>query len=204
MSLTPTKRFALEKYSDTDSWLLDSGKRTRTLRGLHIEDQYQLGTHALVFIGYDCPFEEVLHIYLLTPEYCVLDQETLGLSFPMGSPGIYQRASVISPTQIEFSFQGTWRLTVGESGVDFDRATLSHARGNRRRDQRVLWESDLGRWLRPLAEAVTRVREQARRGREYAKQQKVLLLEEVVVEAPPRSNSGVQPTPKSGAADPGR
>jgi hypothetical protein len=67
-----------------------------------------------------------------------------------------------------------------------------------------LWESDLGRWLRPLAEAVNRVREQARRGREYAKQQKVLLLEEVVVEASPRSNGGVQPTPKSGAADPGR
>ena len=55
-----------------------------------------------------------------------------------------------------------------------------------------------------MAEAVTRVREQARRGREYAKQQKVLLLEEVVVEAPPRSNSGVQPTPKNDAADPGR
>lgn len=85
-----------------------------TVDGLTIEKQFRVQPGYLLLITEDSPFEESLHVYLLSPERNLLD--ALELSVPY-APGILDRLDEREPASLTFSFFGDdrWRLDVRDS-----------------------------------------------------------------------------------------
>lgn len=186
--LIPTRRFTLAPDSQVSSWLLDRGQLVQTLPSLYLEAQYQLGTHALLFATNDCPFEEVLWIYLLTPEYHILDEKILGLTFPLGAPGIYEHKNITGPMQIEFAFQGDWRLSIREGIVDFNQPSPSTGLSKPEQIDRKPSPSLAKKWLQCIKVTATKMKSHVLVKEEPSAQKDILVLEDITDRYPRTSN----------------
>lgn len=89
--------------------------RTRPLEmvvaGAVLEAQFATGDEFLLFVTDDCPYEEVLHLYLLDAGMAVVDRVDIGGPY---APGILRDLEPAGPACVEFSFIGNerWRVSV--------------------------------------------------------------------------------------------
>ena len=83
------------------------------LSGALLEAQYRTNAgDLLLFLSNDCPFEEELHVYLLSADFQVLDHEQLGWAY---TPGAFRNAEIVEECRIRFAFLGDhdrWELTI--------------------------------------------------------------------------------------------
>ena len=79
--------------------------------GTHLDAQYRCSLGFLLISNEDSPYEEALHITLLSPGLEVLD--TLEMSHPY-APGLVRDLRIAGEDSLEFTFFGgdNWRLTV--------------------------------------------------------------------------------------------
>lgn len=85
------------------------------LSGLYIEKQLELKNGYLLFLTYECPFEERLQIYYLSRKFKVLDYSDLFLIY---TPGIFDNFVIESDNSFSFSFfsaEELWRVIIYES-----------------------------------------------------------------------------------------
>lgn len=82
-----------------------------TVDGVILEKQFRVAVGFLLLLTENCPYEEGLHIYLLDPEYRLLD--TLELSAPHAA-GIPSDVQPQDAWTLTFTFFGDerWRLTI--------------------------------------------------------------------------------------------
>jgi len=105
-------RFRIVPLSATESRLLFDGIETKAiLNGLALEAQFACDHGFLLWLTYDCPFEELLRIYLVSSEFELLDQDQLGCIY---TAGILMNLTITGPDSLEFSFYGgdRWTLTI--------------------------------------------------------------------------------------------
>jgi len=95
--------FSIKQISDTNSSLFYKGENCHcTLSGLDLEKQFQIDDkYHLLFLTYDCPFEERLNIYLLDNTFKILDKIAV---FNIYTSGILTNVKPISEYIIEFDF----------------------------------------------------------------------------------------------------
>jgi len=95
--------------------LLAEGRPTGIrVPGLVLEAQYRFGEEYLLFTTDDAPFEEALHIILLSPVYSAVDRLELGHPF---AAGILRDLRPTASDTLQFSFFGgdLWALTLAVS-----------------------------------------------------------------------------------------
>jgi hypothetical protein len=109
-----TERFSLRRIEGelSRSELLRDGSATGLiLNGVDLDRQYQVERQFLLFLTDDCPFEEGLHIYLLSPFLRILD----GFEFcAIYSPGVLRDIETKENGVISFSFyfDDRWEMQV--------------------------------------------------------------------------------------------
>src|SRR5262245_18137679 len=82
--------------------LLEGHPTSLVLDGHHLESQLRTRAgHALLFVTDDCPYEEQLHIFLLSDALEVLDSLTLGRMY---QPGVLRDLSLTDRDQLGFAF----------------------------------------------------------------------------------------------------
>lgn len=101
---------------ETRSTLLFDGKLTDIiLDGISLDAQFEHNQKFILFITYDSPYSEFLHIYLLNKTFKVLDE--LQMSKDWAAPVQFVGdLKIIGSNQLQFSFFGddSWILTVLE------------------------------------------------------------------------------------------
>lgn len=100
--------FSLEKHTGMyDTWPLRSrlfinGEFTsQNLPGYKIKAQYKCASGYLIITSWDCPFEEAATFILISPEYKILAQKSLG---KMYSSYLLYSHKVLSETSLELDF----------------------------------------------------------------------------------------------------
>jgi len=82
------------------------------VRGAVLEAQFAVSGGAYVLLATDdCPYEEELHVYLLNPEFVLVEQLHLGYAY---TPGILRDVRITVGNQLEFLFIGErrYRLSI--------------------------------------------------------------------------------------------
>ena len=86
--MTPIHSFSLAKHDGPyESWplktrlLLDQQSTHVEIAGYVIEGQYRCPNGFLLITSYDCPFEEISELILLTSDLCIAAHETLGAPY---------------------------------------------------------------------------------------------------------------------------
>jgi hypothetical protein len=101
---------------ETHSALLSDGEPTDvTLDGTSLDAQFEHNQNFILFVTYDSPYSEFLHIYLLDKKFVILDQ--LQMSKDWATPFQFVgELEIIDPNQLRFSFFGNdlWLLTILE------------------------------------------------------------------------------------------
>jgi hypothetical protein len=124
-----TESFSLKKIEGElpRSELLRDGSATGLIvDGIDLNRQYQVEAGFLLFITENCPFEEGLHIYLISPELKILD----GFEFDaIYTPGVVRDIELKEEEAILFSFyfDDRWELRVLEKptwGVNLTRFSV--------------------------------------------------------------------------------
>jgi hypothetical protein len=112
------------------------------LSGVVLEAQFQIDGDYLLLITEGSPFEEGLHIYLLSSGFDLLDEAELSAPY---NPGIVTDLAVAGSRQLDFTFIGEnrWRLTVDRKA--------HHSPADR------YLRRPLRRWLRPKLLHVARL-----------------------------------------------
>jgi hypothetical protein len=89
----------------------DASETALTLDGIVLEAQFDCDAGFLLLITYDVPYEEILNIYLVSPDLRVLDEENLGCFY---TPGLLRDLTGTAEDCLSFSFFGgdRWSLTV--------------------------------------------------------------------------------------------
>ena len=110
------------------------------LAGLYLDAQYRCSLGFLLLSNEDTPYEESLHITLLSPDFDVLD--TLEISYSYAS-GTVRNLKVAGENSLEFSFFGgdKWRLTILESPQRWSVNQLTS--GVTHRWKRLFWKGYL-------------------------------------------------------------
>lgn len=88
--------------------------RSVEVTGAILEAQYTDGHRHILFVSEDIPFEETLHIYLMSSNLQLIDSLSLYASY---SPGILGNITVTQPNTISFSFfnaEETWQLDIAD------------------------------------------------------------------------------------------
>lgn len=90
--------------------LAEDNKSLASLPGIRLCAQYQCDLGYLIVTDEDCPYEEALHITLLSHDYKRVDSLSLGHIY---ASGIFKQTTSELPSTLEFSFFGGdhWRLT---------------------------------------------------------------------------------------------
>jgi hypothetical protein len=73
----------------------------RIIAGAYIEAAIQWGNYYLLFITDDCPFEEILRIYLLSKQWLLLDAAVIGCIYSTGS---FSALKLTEPNRVQFRF----------------------------------------------------------------------------------------------------
>jgi hypothetical protein len=119
-ALVPISEFSLESLHEGSS---DSGQQSRlhfgrqpvttAVSGTVLEAQYRCGDCYLLLLTEDTPYEEALHVYLVNPEFEILDVVELGIPYKLG---LLTDVRVAGDRRLQFSFFGNdlWQLTVLE------------------------------------------------------------------------------------------
>jgi len=98
-SLAPTQ---LGSPSPTTRRVLFEGHPLATeLAGSLLEAQYRCHTGYLLLLTDDSPYEEVLHVYLISRELRLLEQVDVGAPY---APGVLGHLQVVSENELAFSF----------------------------------------------------------------------------------------------------
>jgi len=118
-----TTRFALEGgKGEADGRLLFDGRPAARIAGVVLEEQRQLaidGEEAFVlFVTHGCPYEELLHIYLVDAKGEVVERLEVGGAY---APGILRDVRSLGERELAFDFQGPRRLLVKERPAGFFR-----------------------------------------------------------------------------------
>ena len=90
--------------------LFHHGRDTnQELLGAVLEASLQANNEWLLFLTYDIPFEESLEIYVLGPNFEVLDRATLMAPYTTGE---FEDLQILSERQVRFRFlgKGFWEL----------------------------------------------------------------------------------------------
>lgn len=124
--MEPVSLFALGTTEETkdgpQARLIFRGRPLEiVVAGAVLEAQFARGHEFLLFVTDDCPYEEVLHLYLLDASMAVVDQVDLGAPY---APGILRDLEGVGPECVEFSFIGTerWRVRVkGQHRIEVSR-----------------------------------------------------------------------------------
>ena len=82
LSLVPVE--AHGKDADRSRLLVDGVETGRILEGLVLEAVRRTDFGTLVLVTEDCPYEEILHAYLLDDAWRVLDRVSLGAAYSSG------------------------------------------------------------------------------------------------------------------------
>ena len=110
--LTPIDRFRILAIDDLKSRLVLDGHESDTLiDGIDLGGQYAYDDDYLLWTTYDVPYEELLHVTLLSADLRIFDKVQLGAPY---TPGILSNLAITSPDSIGFSFFGgdRWRLQI--------------------------------------------------------------------------------------------
>ena len=115
--MTPVNDFSLQvavgrDQAPSSSHLVYRGRPTGIrVSGCVLERQFACAAGYLLMTTDDSPFEEALHVQLVSREIRFLD--CLDLSHPYAA-AILRDVKAVSPNQVNFSFFGgdTWKLTV--------------------------------------------------------------------------------------------
>ena len=117
--MIPVSLFALDTTEQTSegprSRLIFGGRPLGiAVAGAVLEAQFAMSGEFLLFVTDDCPYEEVLHLYLIDAGMAVADQVDIGGPY---APGIVRDLEPAGPASLEFSFIGTerWRVTVRDT-----------------------------------------------------------------------------------------
>jgi len=118
--LEEISQFSLAKNSDIDSKLyFDKCPCHINISGIILEKQYRLNTgFKLIFTSDDCPYEETLHITLLSKEHTVVDALDLGMAY---HSAIFDNIALLSENTLEFNFFSDTRyhLFIENDGLKF-------------------------------------------------------------------------------------
>lgn len=107
MSIRQTDEFKIKNIiknpDETPGLQLENTGLNRSIEvsGKILEAQYSVDDHFLLFTTEDCPFEEALHIYYLSPQLDVLDALELSAVYTAGMLG---GLAVDNDDTIRFSF----------------------------------------------------------------------------------------------------
>jgi hypothetical protein len=87
------------------------GRDVGEVPGAVLEAAYRAGGRILLLLTDDVPYEEGLHVALLSPDFRLLDRLFLGAS---GTTGVFRDPEPLSESELRFSFfgRGPWRLTI--------------------------------------------------------------------------------------------
>lgn len=118
MSIRQTDEFKIKNIIENPNEIprlqLENIRLNRSIEvsGKILEAQYGVNDHFLLFTTEDCPFEEALHIYYLSPQLEVLDALELSAMYTGGMLG---DLAVDNGNAIRFSFfekDESWTLKV--------------------------------------------------------------------------------------------
>jgi len=118
----PTTAFELQRLAIVeeghDAWcrVLKNGKTlVERTDGTDLAAQVELGGGHALFLTYDSPFDEGLHVLYFDADDRLRDEARLGFLYP-GGIGLLSDLRFIDDTTVEFDFYGRWRLSVDARG----------------------------------------------------------------------------------------
>lgn len=97
-----TKRCNIEAKDSRNSDLFIDLTLTHQIEGLELQAQFELADgRLLLFVTDNTPYEEGLHIYLISRKFAILDQLDIGNAY---TPGIFKDLKVIDGQTCSFTF----------------------------------------------------------------------------------------------------
>lgn len=97
-----TKRCNIEAKDSRNSDLFIDLTLTHHIEGLELQAQFELADgRLLLFVTDNTPYEEGLHIYLISRQLTILDQLDIGNAY---TPGMLQNLKVIDGQSCSFTF----------------------------------------------------------------------------------------------------
>jgi hypothetical protein len=89
--------------------VLDGRVSDTLIDGTDLEAQFACDHGYLLWTTYDVPYEELLHVTLVSADLHILDKVELGASY---TPGILSNLAITAPDSIGFSLVGGDRWTL--------------------------------------------------------------------------------------------
>lgn len=83
--------------------------------GTELEAAVEVAGGNVLFLTYDSPFDEGLHVMYLDGTDALRDEARIGFLYP-GGIGLLKDVKAIGDQRIEFDFYGRWRLRVDAAG----------------------------------------------------------------------------------------
>lgn len=106
--IIPISRFSLETHEGPyEKWpdrsrLSDAGVRTdQKLQGYTVIRQFSIGSHFLLILDFDCPFEEANVLYLLNHKYRVLSKARI----PQFDGNLFPPSYLLEQSEIRGPFE---------------------------------------------------------------------------------------------------